>query len=270
MPELPEVETSCRGISPYCLNHRIVSIDVRQPKLRWPVDPKLSIILEQQEITAVRRRAKYIILETGKGDLMIHLGMSGSLRVVDSSFPISKHDHIDIRLSNNKIIRYNDPRRFGSFVHNIEGDQHKLLVKLGVEPLTEAFDTNYFYGVCHNRRTSIKALVMNSQIVVGVGNIYAQEALFNVGIHPSRKGNNLSKKRIGLLVEAIKVILIKAIEAGGSSLKDFTAADGKPGYFQQTLEVYGRAGENCNLCKKPLKQSVIGQRTTVYCSNCQK
>jgi formamidopyrimidine-DNA glycosylase len=270
VPELPEVETSCRGISPYCLNHNIVSINVRQPKLRWPVDPKLSVKLEGQKIAAVRRRGKYIIIETCVGDLMIHLGMSGSLRVVDPSFPVSKHDHIDICLSNNKIIRYNDPRRFGSVIHNIEGEQHKLLVKLGVEPLTEAFDLEYLYSFCCKRKTSIKALIMNSQVVVGVGNIYAQEALFQVGIHPNRNANNISRRRVGLLVDAIKDILVKAIRAGGSSLKDFTAADGKPGYFQQTLEVYGRAGKNCNLCKQPLKQTVIGQRTTVYCSKCQK
>jgi len=270
MPELPEVETSCRGISPHCLNHTIISIDVRQPKLRWPVEPELSVKLEQQEITAVKRRGKYIIIETSKGSLMIHLGMSGSLRVVEPSYPLSKHDHIDICLSNDKIIRYNDPRRFGCFVLNTEGEQHKLLAKLGVEPLSELFDTHYLYEICSKRKTPIKAIIMNSRIVVGVGNIYAQEALFKARIYPNRSANNISKKRIELLVEAIKITLAKAIKAGGTSLKDFTAADGKPGYFQQTLEVYGRAGDNCNICQKQLKQSVINQRTTVYCSNCQK
>jgi formamidopyrimidine-DNA glycosylase len=270
VPELPEVETSCRGISPHCLNHKMISIDVRQPKLRWPVDPELGTKLKQQEIKLVRRRGKYIIIETDEGDLMIHLGMSGSLRVVEPSFPLSKHDHIDICLSNGKIIRYNDPRRFGYFVLNTEGEQHKLLVKLGVEPLTDSFDTDYLYTICAKRKSSIKTLIMNSHVVVGVGNIYAQEALFEARINPNRRADRIAKQRIERLVTAIKEILAKAIKAGGTSLKDFTSADGKPGYFQQTLEVYGRAGENCNICKKALKQSVIGQRTTVYCANCQK
>lgn len=270
MPELPEVETSCRGIEPFCLNTNIDSIIVRQPKLRWPVDQQLSSLLSGSKIKAVKRRGKYILLDTGPNELMIHLGMSGSLRVVEPSVAAGKHDHVDICLSNGKVIRYNDPRRFGCFVLNSEGEQHKLLAKLGVEPLTEAFNTGYLYPICRQRKASIKSLIMNSQVVVGVGNIYAQEALFMAKIHPNRAANKISQKRINELIKAIKIILARAIEAGGSSLKDFTSADGKPGYFQQTLAVYGRFGEACNICNKPLKQSQIGQRTTVYCSSCQK
>lgn len=270
MPELPEVETSCRGIEPYCLNMTIVKITVRQPKLRWPVDPDLSLKLTRQKITAVRRRGKYILLETAAGTLMIHLGMSGSLRIVDAAIEVAKHDHVDICLSNGKIIRYNDPRRFGCIVLNTEGNQHKLLARLGVEPLTDEFDSEYLYPICQQRKVSIKCLIMNGQVVVGVGNIYAQEALFRAQIHPLRAANKISKKRIIRLIATIKQILIEAINAGGSSLKDFTSVDGKPGYFQQTLQVYGRAGELCTVCQTRLKQCVTGQRTTVYCGSCQK
>mgnify|MGYP005813548469 CR=1 FL=1 len=270
MPELPEVETSCRGIEPHCIKQNITKIDVRQPKLRWLVDAELSPKLSGEEISQVKRRGKYILLQTSQGDLMIHLGMSGSLRVVDKKVEVTKHDHIDICLSNGKIIRYNDPRRFGCFVLNMEGEQHKLLNKLGVEPLTDDFSLDYFYPICKGRKTAIKSLIMNGQVVVGVGNIYAQEALFRAKINPHRAANSISQKRIVDLIEAIKLILQRAIEAGGSSLKDFTSADGKPGYFQQTLQVYGRAGKQCAVCKAALEQAVIGQRNTVYCSQCQK
>ena len=270
MPELPEVETSRRGIEPFCLNVQIEKIVVRQPKLRWPVDPELSLKLSGQKITAVKRRGKYILLQIGENDLMIHLGMSGSLRVVECSTEATKHDHIDIVLSNGKAIRYNDPRRFGCFVLNVEGKRHKLLAKLGIEPLTEDFDCEYLYSICRQRKVAIKSLIMNSQVVVGVGNIYAQEALFMAKIHPNRASNNISEQRIGHLVKAIKSILLEAIKAGGSSLKDFTSAEGKPGYFQQALKVYGRGSEPCLICSSRLKQSTIAQRTTVYCCHCQR
>lgn len=270
MPELPEVETSCHGIRPHCVGSKINKIEVRQKKLRWPVDENISKKLASVEITAVNRRGKYILLQVGKSQLMIHLGMSGSLRVLQKPVAPGKHDHVDICLSNNKVIRYNDPRRFGSIILNKDGLSHPLLAKLGVEPLEDEFDGSYLHQVCTKRSGAIKALIMNGQLIVGVGNIYAQEALFRAGIHPARGANKIAKHRLDLLVDAIKQILAEAIEAGGSSLKDFTSTEGKPGYFQHTHQVYGRGGMPCNICKAPLKQKVISQRTTAYCSHCQK
>ncbi len=270
MPELPEVETSCRGIAPHCINAKIVDIVIRQSKLRWPVEPALGRLLAQQTILAVKRRGKYLLLEMHIGNLMIHLGMSGSLRIVEQSLAVSKHDHVDIVLDNGKLIRYNDPRRFGSVIFNQLGLEHPLLIQLGVEPLTDDFNGDYLFAITQKRKVAIKALIMNSQVVVGVGNIYAQESLFRCGISPKRMANNISKSRIKHLVDEIKLVLNEAIAAGGSSLKDFTAVDGKPGYFQHTHQVYGRGGEPCTKCQKTLKQAVIGQRTTVYCGSCQR
>ena len=270
MPELPEVETSCRGIEPHCVNTSIVKVDVRQPKLRWPVDSQLSKKLRKKTVTAVTRRGKYLQLQFESFELMIHLGMSGSLRIVNENVEVCKHDHVDIVLSNKKIIRYNDPRRFGSIILNEQGREHPLLAKLGVEPLDDEFDGEYLLQTCKNRKTAIKPLIMNSHVVVGVGNIYAQEALFQCGIDPRREANRISRARIYNLVDAIKQILTEAIKAGGSSLKDFTAADGKPGYFQHTHRVYGRIGEPCVKCQRALRQVVLGQRSTVYCGYCQK
>lgn len=270
MPELPEVETSCRGIAPHCVSTEIIKVEVRQAKLRWPVEPELGLKVHRKEINNVERRGKYLLLKLGDIDLMIHLGMSGSLRVLERYVEPGKHDHVDIFLSNGKVIRYNDPRRFGSVLINAQGETHPLLIKLGVEPLGEEFNGDYLYEYCRQRKVPIKALIMNSHVVVGVGNIYAQEALFRAGIAPHRAANKVARKRINILVDVIKTVLLEAIEAGGSSLKDFTAADGKPGYFQHTHQVYGRAGEPCIQCKKLLKQKTIGQRTTAYCSHCQK
>ncbi|MET1256322.1 bifunctional DNA-formamidopyrimidine glycosylase/DNA-(apurinic or apyrimidinic site) lyase [Aliikangiella maris] len=274
MPELPEVETSCRGIAPHCIAQKITDIVIREKRLRWPVDPELPALFKNKLISSVSRRGKYLLINcelSGKHQsLMIHLGMSGSLRVITENSPINKHDHLDIVLSNGKLIRYNDPRRFGSVQLNLLGDTHPLLVKLGVEPLHESFNTDYLLSICKKRQVAIKALIMNSHVVVGVGNIYAQEALFRAAIHPSRQANRISVKRLEILVETIKQVLSEAIEAGGSSLKDFTSVEGKPGYFQHTHQVYGRGGEPCINCGLPLKQTTIAQRTTVYCGNCQK
>jgi formamidopyrimidine-DNA glycosylase len=274
MPELPEVETTCRGIAPFAEDQVIESIVIRQPKLRWPVDLKLNDILMGQTITIVKRRAKYCCLETKIGSLMIHLGMSGSLKIVDGQLdvkePIKKHDHVDICLSNQKIIRFNDPRRFGSIIFNQQSAEHPLLKKLGPEPLTDSFNSDYLHSKAVGRKVSIKAFIMNNHIVVGVGNIYAQESLFLSGIHPNRAANKISLVRMKMLVTTIKEVLAKAIKAGGSSLKDFTGADGKPGYFQQTLSVYGRQGESCVSCQTNLKHCNIGQRATVYCPSCQR
>lgn len=269
MPELPEVETTCRGITPFAKGQIINNIIVRQGKLRWPVDKLLSKKLAGQKITNISRRAKYLLLETEQGSLMVHLGMSGSLRVVED-LPLKKHDHIDICLRNGKTIRFNDPRRFGSVILNQQGLEHPLLIKLGVEPLSDDFNAAYLHQKAKSRKIAIKSFIMNNHVVVGVGNIYAQESLFLSGIHPNRAACKVSVARMDTLVTTIKQVLTRAIKAGGSSLKDFTGADGKPGYFQQTLNVYGRNNTDCLVCDTALKQVNIGQRTTVYCPQCQR
>ncbi|PCH62637.1 MAG: DNA-formamidopyrimidine glycosylase [SAR86 cluster bacterium] len=270
MPELPEVETTRAGISPHIRNAKINAVIVRQHKLRWPVSPQLHQLLPGNHIVNVRRRGKYLLLELHKGTVLIHLGMSGSLRIVDSSAVVGKHDHVDIVFANSKILRYTDPRRFGCILwddQNIE--LHPLLVKLGPEPLTEDFHASYLFKQSRTRKVPVKTFIMNANIVVGVGNIYANEALFMAGIHPSRAAGNISLKRYLKLVTCIKWVLQQAIEAGGTTLKDFTNSDGKPGYFKQSLQVYGRSGLACVGCGQSLKEIRIGQRSTVFCTNCQ-
>ncbi|MGB0496485.1 MAG: bifunctional DNA-formamidopyrimidine glycosylase/DNA-(apurinic or apyrimidinic site) lyase [Kangiellaceae bacterium] len=268
MPELPEVETTKNGISPFAIGNKIKKVIVRQSKLRWPVDQNLLNALKNKTINNCTRRGKYLQLETESGAILIHLGMSGSLRIVENE-KAEKHDHVDINLSNGKSIRYNDPRRFGCVLVNHQGNEHPLLVKLGVEPLSDDFDDDFLFRNSRKRSMPVKSFIMNGHIVVGVGNIYAQEALFSSGIHPNRPASKISKKRYSLLTNNIRQVLNDAIKAGGSSLKDFTGADGKPGYFQQTLNVYGRKDEPCFLCERKLKQITIGQRSTVFCSKCQ-
>jgi len=270
MPELPEVETTRCGIAPHVEGQRVSQVIVRQAKLRWPVSPEISQLLPGETINAVKRRAKYLLLETNKGTLIIHLGMSGSLRVVNASTEPEKHEHIDIIFSNDLCLRYKDPRRFGCFLwSNTAIENHKLIQHLGPEPLSNAFDIADFYPKAQKKKVPIKSLIMDGHIVVGVGNIYASEALFQAGIHPKRAANNISKKRLENLVVAIKVILAKAIEQGGTTLKDFVNSEGKPGYFQQTLNVYGRGKQPCQHCQTPIKQIVIAQRSTFYCPKCQ-
>lgn len=270
MPELPEVETSCRGIEPHCVGQLISKVTVRQRKLRWPIPADFEKQLINQLVDGVSRRGKYLLMQINGAQLMIHLGMSGSLRIVDESTLPAKHDHVDILFGNGKLLRFNDPRRFGSLIINRQGSNHELLRKLGPEPMSEAFSADYLYKIARSRKAAIKVLIMNSHVVVGVGNIYAQEALFRAGINPKRASNKISKTRIIDLVEAIKIILHDAIKAGGSTLKDFTKSDGKPGYFQHSHAVYGRHTEPCPKCQKPLKLIILGQRSTVYCGNCQR
>ncbi|WP_196138825.1 bifunctional DNA-formamidopyrimidine glycosylase/DNA-(apurinic or apyrimidinic site) lyase [Aliikangiella sp. G2MR2-5] len=270
MPELPEVETSRRGIEPYCLGKKITGVTVRESRLRWPVDKAISQKVTSQTISQVARRGKYLLLKAESWIIMIHLGMSGSLRIVSQDEVAGKHDHVDIQLCSGKCLRFNDPRRFGSILLTKVNEEHSLLAKLGVEPLSKEFNLDYLWQICQKRSAPIKSVIMNGQVVVGVGNIYAQESLFRVGITPSRAANKISKKRLASLVDEIKLVLTEAIEAGGSSLKDFTKADGKPGYFQHTFKVYGKAGEQCPVCSTPLKHTVIAQRATVYCAKCQK
>lgn len=270
MPELPEVETSRRGIEPYLQQQRIVEIVVRQPKLRWPV-PELIQSCVGLPILSVTRRAKYLLLETQAGHIIIHLGMSGSLRIVEQGLPAAKHDHVDIVLANAKVLRLNDPRRFGCVLFTqLPLEQHALLANLGPEPLSDAFTSDYLQLQAAKRSVAIKQFIMDNKVVVGVGNIYANEALFRTGIHPKRAANKVSKARLAQLSDNIKQVLAEAIEQGGTSLKDFTNAEGKPGYFKQTLAVYGREGERCDSCGELIKALRIAQRNTFYCPHCQR
>jgi len=270
MPELPEVETTRRGIQPYIEQQRVTKVVVRQPQLRWPIPDAIHDI-EQQIIDSVTRRGKYILLESSKGTAILHLGMSGSLRVLDDGSAAEKHDHVDIVMDNGKLIRLRDPRRFGALLWTIKNPlKHKLIRSLGPEPLSESFNADYLHAASRGRKLSIKQFIMNGHIVVGVGNIYACESLFMAGISPKRAAGNVSKGRYQTLVNAIKEVLKKAIEQGGTSLKDFTQVEGNPGYFQQQLFAYGRAGEPCLQCDSSIKQIKQGQRSTFYCSQCQK
>lgn len=270
MPELPEVETTCRGIAPHIMGQKISALVVRQPKLRWPVPDELPAIIHNKKIIKVSRRAKYLLVHFDHGSAIFHLGMSGSLRIVDHNTPLKKHDHIDLQLSNKKVLRYHDPRRFGALLWQNNGQQHPLLDHLGPEPLSEAFDGDCLFQRSRKRKTAIKTFLMDNTVVVGVGNIYANEALFTSGIRPDREAGSISRKRYVLLAETIKSVLSQAIKQGGSTLRDFVGGDGKPGYFQQTLNVYGRGKEPCKGCGKLLKEIRLGQRSTVFCSHCQR
>ena len=275
MPELPEVETSRRGITPHLLNRIIKKVVIREYKLRWPIPRKLASYAQGKTINAIERRGKYLLIRLDNGTIIIHLGMSGSLRICDVSTPAEKHDHIDIVCRDDsgdeKILRLKDPRKFGCVLWTKKDPlEHKLLIRLGPEPLTTEFNTDTLYLASRKRSCSIKSFIMNGHIVVGVGNIYACESLFLSGINPKRKAGALSKARYTLLVENIKTILTAAIKQGGTTLKDFTREDGKPGYFSQKLNVYGRTGESCINCNRPIKQIAQQQRSTFYCSQCQR
>ena len=271
MPELPEVETTCRGIAPHVTGKKIKSVDVRQPLLRWPVSAELTTVLPGQKFDRVSRRGKYLLLHCPAGTLLIHLGMSGSLRIVSAKEPAGYHDHVDIVFSNGKALRFTDPRRFGCMLW-VEGEpaEHKLLKSLGPEPLSEEFDDDFLWRASRKRKVPIKAFIMDSNVVVGVGNIYANEALFLAGINPVRSAGRISRQRYQRLSEAIRKVLAKAIAAGGTTLRDFTDSDGQPGYFKQSLHVYGRALQPCTACKAALKEIRMSGRSTVYCVHCQR
>jgi formamidopyrimidine-DNA glycosylase len=268
MPELPEVETTRRGIEPFLTDQSILAIDVRQPRLRWPVD--LPHNLAGSKVTNITRRGKYILITTHVGTLIIHLGMSGSLRVVSPKTPPKLHDHIDIKLSGDYWLRFNDPRRFGSF-HFQSGDAHDhwLLKNLGVEPLENEFSGDYLFESSRRRKVVVKNHIMDGKIVVGVGNIYAAESLFMAKIRPATAAHRVSRLAYENLAQAIRMILSRAIKVGGTTLRDFVGSDGQPGYFSQSLNVYGREGLPCRDCASPLKGQVLGQRSTVYCPSCQ-
>ena len=270
MPELPEVETTRRGVEPYSRGCTVESLNVREPRLRWPVPEDLGARLQGQVIREVERRAKYLLFHTANGSLMVHLGMSGSLRVMDPSEPLLRHDHVEIRMREGHSLRFNDPRRFGCVLWISPGEVHPLLSHLGPEPLSDAFDGDYLYTRSRGRKVPVKALVMDGKVVVGVGNIYANEALFLSGIRPARAAGRISRARYASLAENIKQVLTSAIEQGGTTLRDFVGGDGKPGYFAQQLFVYGRGGHPCKRCGADLREVRLGQRSTVYCVACQR
>ncbi|MEW9798053.1 bifunctional DNA-formamidopyrimidine glycosylase/DNA-(apurinic or apyrimidinic site) lyase [Alteromonas sp. CYL-A6] len=269
MPELPEVEVSRQGIAPWLEGQRIESVIVRDKRLRWPVPDAVQDAVGET-ILAVRRRAKYLFIETAKGAMVLHLGMSGKLRVIDKHTPVIKHDHLDVVLGSGKCLRLNDPRRFGACLWQLPGETLKQLQSLGPEPLTDEFDNERLYRLSRGKTSPVKTFIMDNDVVVGVGNIYANEALFMAGIHPRRAAGKISAARYQVLTAAIKEVLAKAIEQGGTTLKDFTQSDGNPGYFAQHLRVYGRAGKDCERCEGTIKSEVIGQRNTFFCHRCQR
>lgn len=274
MPELPEVEVTRLGVSPYLQGQTIAKIKVHDKRMRWPVPDEIHEA-EGQLITSVYRRAKYLFLETTQGDIVFHLGMSGKMRVIDVAIPRVKHDHIEIVLGSNKKLVMNDPRRFGACLWQSRHRHDdpllaKLLGNLGPEPLTDAFDGDLLFTLSRGRTSPVKNFVMDNAVVVGVGNIYANESLFLAGISPQRAAGRVSHKRYKGLAEQIKFVLAKAIEQGGTTLRDFAQADGNPGYFAQHLHVYGRAGDNCDVCGTEIKSKTIGQRNTFYCTSCQR
>lgn len=270
MPELPEVETTRRGIAPHLVGQRVARLQVHERRLRWPVPAGLERRLRHQAILDVGRRAKYLLVRFECGTLIVHLGMSGSLRLADPAVPRLKHDHIEMLLESGQCLRYCDPRRFGAWLWTTGAPmQHPLLASLGPEPLEPAFSAAYLSRAVQNHRQAIKTLLMDNHIVVGVGNIYANEALFMAGIHPQRPAASLTSVECRRLVSQIKRVLGRSVRQGGTTLRDFVGGDGKPGYFAQQLQVYGREGEACRQCGHSLQGIRLGQRATVFCPVCQ-
>lgn len=267
MPELPEVEVSKMGISPHLVGQTVAKLTFRTPKLRWDIPQDLKK-MEGQVIRNISRRAKYLLIETDVGSAIVHLGMSGSLRVLDAEIAPAKHDHVDLKLTNGKVLRYNDPRRFGAWLWTEDG-HHAALGAMGPEPLTEAFSVDYMAAKAQGKRVAVKQFIMDNKVVVGVGNIYANESLFSARIHPTRAAGSLKRQEWAWLVDEIKQVLATAIKQGGTTLKDFAQADGKPGYFAQELQMYGKAGQPCPGCGEPIEEQKIGQRNTFFCDQCQ-
>lgn len=271
MPELPEVETTRCGLEPHLTGRRIAAVIVRNAQLRFPVIPELERLLPGLVIRGIARRGKYLLLDCGQGWLILHLGMSGSLRILPAATPVEKHDHFDLVLESGFCMRLRDPRRFGAVIWaETDPMRHSLLAKLGVEPLTADFDGLWLYRVTRGKKTNIKQTLMDGHLVVGVGNIYANEALFRAGIKPMHAASRLGQERCNRLARTVKEVLEQAIAAGGSSLRDFVDSSGRPGYFQQQYFVYGRAGEPCHICGNPIRLLRQGQRSTFYCALCQK
>ena len=264
------METTRRGIAPHVTGQRVTRVIVRNPNLRWPVTRRLADELTGQVVRHVLRRAKYLLLETDEGTAILHLGMSGSLKLVTASEPAMKHDHVDI-VFGKTALRLTDPRRFGSLHWTRRpAAQHRLIAALGCEPLGDDFNGDYLYAQSRGRTVAVKPFIMNGHIVVGIGNIYANESLFMAGIHPQRAAGRISRKKYALLAEVIQEVLNDAIDHGGTTLRDFVNGEGKPGYFSQHLNVYGKAGEPCISCRVPIRELRQGQRATFYCPKCQK
>lgn len=271
MPELPEVETTLRGLSPHLSGQTVADVIVRNPQLRWPIPHNLGELLRGQTVRNLQRRAKYLLIGFDHGTLILHLGMSGSLRILTTTAPAEKHEHFDLILTNGTLMRLRDPRRFGAVLwHSGKESEHPLLAKLGPEPLLEEFDAGHLFRATRNRSAAIKLLIMDSHVVVGVGNIYANEALFRAGIKPQLAAEKLSRARCEKLVAEIRATLGEAITLGGSSLRDYVDSDGRQGYFQQHYWVYGRANEACRKCGTGIKQIKQGQRSSFYCPACQR
>ena len=275
MPELPEVETARRGLLPHVAGRRVGHVRLRRPDLRWPIPREVEDLLPGQRIEAIRRRAKYLLLDTAAGSALLHLGMSGSLRVLPEDTAVRAHDHVDIGLEGldgapDRVLRFNDPRRFGCLLWQAPGDVHPLLAGLGPEPLSDDFDGDYLFSRSRGRAAPVKTFLMDQAVVVGVGNIYAAEALFMAGISPLRPAGKVSRARYVALAEAVKAILAHAIARGGTTLRDFLSPDGVPGYFEQELLAYGRGGAPCPRCGRPMRQALVGQRASVWCGHCQR
>jgi len=275
VPELPEVETTRRGIAPHLIGRRITAVTLRRADLRWPIPKEITELLPGQRIDAVERRAKYLLLHTQAGSALLHLGMSGMLRVLPPDAPLGKHDHVDIVVEatatqGERVLRFTDPRRFGCLLWQPPESTHELLADLGPEPLTDDFDGALLWRMSRGRKAAVKLFLMDNAIVVGVGNIYASEALFAAGIDPRRAAGSVSCERYARLAAEVKRILAWAIERGGTTLRDFLNPDGAPGYFFRELNVYGREGEPCRTCDTPIRQAVLGQRSTFWCPRCQR
>ena len=271
MPELPEVETTMNGIRAYLEGKRIKELVVRERRLRWVVPDGLEVLVRGQKVSTVQRRGKYILLHFDRGGLIIHLGMSGSMRVLTRPEDPGKHDHFDILNESGEIIRFRDPRKFGCLLFSSSNlYNHPRLHSLGVEPLTGEFNGSLLYEVSRQRNIPVKTFIMDGTLVVGVGNIYASEALFDSGIHPGRKCSKISLSRYNMLVASIRSILQNAIDKGGTTLQDFVNVEGKPGYFEQELTVYGREKMSCIKCRSSIRRVMIAQRSTYYCPHCQR
>ena len=270
MPELPEVETTRRGLAPHLIGRTVVGLDIRQPRLRWPIPRTLRTRLPGQRIDDIERRAKYLLVHTKAGSALLHLGMSGSLRVLPASTPVGTHDHVDWRLDSGRILRFTDPRRFGSQLWQPVGKIHPLLAGLGPEPLGDEFTGDLLWKRSRGRKAAVKVFLMDQSIVVGVGNIYASEALFHAGIHPKRAAGSVSRERYAKLAGEVKRVLEYSIARGGTTLRDFISPDSEPGYFERELFVYGRDGKPCKVCGAPIRSITLGQRSTYFCPHCQK
>ncbi len=275
MPELPEVETTRRGLAPHLEGRRVLAVTLRRPDLRWPIPREIEALLPSRTIASIRRRAKYLLMDTDAGSALWHLGMSGSMRVLPADTPVQAHDHVDLLIAGDgrakpRVLRFNDPRRFGCLLWQAPGEIHELLRDLGPEPLSDDFSGELLFERSRGRKAPVKAFLMDQKIVVGVGNIYAAEALFAAGVSPLRAAGKVSRERYEVIAAEIRRILAYAIQRGGTTLRDFLSPDGAPGYFEQELSAYGRGGEPCPRCGRPLKQAMLAQRATVWCGHCQR